>query len=104
VKILAGLTRLSNTSSTVILNTDTLVKCLNITCNTVSEKDYKMLVGKRSMMSGTLNEMNIEVSEKQITLWMEGALIQDVMPNLSADEREFLMTGITPSEWIEEIS
>ena len=60
-----------------------------------------MLVGKRSMMSGTLNEMNIEVSEKQITLWQEGALIQDVMPNLSADEREFLMTGITPSEWHE---
>tara|TARA_R110000796_G_scaffold95826_2_gene201245 strand:+ start:1063 stop:1254 length:192 start_codon:yes stop_codon:yes gene_type:complete len=63
-----------------------------------------MLVGKRSMMSGTLNEMNIEVSEKQITLWQEGALIQDVMPNLSADEREFLMTGITPSEWAEEIA
>jgi len=60
-----------------------------------------MLVGKRSMMSGTLNEMNIEVSEKQITLWMEGALIQEVMPDLSADEREFLMTGITPSEWHE---
>jgi len=60
-----------------------------------------MLVGKRSMMSGTLNEMNIEVSEKQITLWMEGALIQEVMPDLSADEREFLMTGITPSEWRE---
>ena len=63
-----------------------------------------MLVGKRSMMSGTLNEMNIEVSEKQITLWQEGALIQDVMPDLSADEREFLMTGITPSEWAEEIA
>ena len=60
-----------------------------------------MLVGKRSMMSGTLNEMNIEVSEKQITLWQEGAPIQDVMPDLSADEREFLMTGITPSEWHE---
>jgi uncharacterized protein (DUF779 family) len=60
-----------------------------------------MLVGKRSMMSGTLNEMNIEVSEKQIILWQEGALIQDVMPDLSADEREFLMTGITPSEWHE---
>tara|TARA_R100001369_G_scaffold85963_1_gene120078 strand:+ start:1982 stop:2182 length:201 start_codon:yes stop_codon:yes gene_type:complete len=58
-----------------------------------------MLVGKRSMMSGTLNEMNIEVSEKQITLWMEGVPIQDVMPDLSADEREFLKTGITPSEW-----
>ncbi len=45
--------------------------------------------------------MEIDVSEKQITLWMEGALIQDVMPNLTPDEREFLMTGITPAEWDE---
>jgi len=26
------------------------------------------------------------------------------MPNLSADEREFLMTGITPDEWDEAFS
>ena len=45
--------------------------------------------------------MEIDVSEKQITLWMEGALIQDVMPNLTPEEREFLMTGITPAEWDE---
>ena len=33
---------------------------------------------------------------------MEGCeLIQNAMPNLSADEREFLMTGITPEEWAE---
>ena len=58
-----------------------------------------MLVGKTSMMSGKSHEMEINVSEKQITLWMEGALIQDVMPNLTPEEREFLMTGITPEEW-----
>ena len=58
-----------------------------------------MLVGKKSQLSGKSHEMEIDVSEKQITLWMEGALIQDVMPNLSPDEREFLMTGITPAEW-----
>tara|TARA_R110000764_G_scaffold208524_1_gene294185 strand:+ start:658 stop:825 length:168 start_codon:yes stop_codon:yes gene_type:complete len=46
--------------------------------------------------------MEIDVSDKQIALWMEGALIQDVMPSLSADEREFLMTGITPDEWAAE--
>ena len=51
------------------------------------------------MMSGKSHEMKINVSEKQITLWMEGALIQDVMPNLTPEEREFLMTGITPAEW-----
>ena len=60
-----------------------------------------MLVGKKSQLSGKSHEMEIDVSEKQITLWMEGALIQDVMPNLSPDEREFLMTGITPVEWDE---
>ena len=26
-------------------------------------------------------------------------LIQDIVPNLSKEEREFLMTGITPKEW-----
>ena len=60
-----------------------------------------MLVGRKSPFSGKSHEMEIDVSEKQITLWMEGALIQDVMPNLSPDEREFLMTGITPAEWNE---
>ena len=45
--------------------------------------------------------MEIDVSDKQIALWMEGGLIQEVMPNLSPDEREFLMTGITPAEWNE---
>ena len=60
-----------------------------------------MLVGKKSQLSGKSHEIEIDVSEKQITLWMEGELIQNVMPNLSPDEREFLMTGITPAEWDE---
>ena len=60
-----------------------------------------MLVGKKSQLSGKSHEMEIDVSEKQITLWMEGELIQNVMPNLSPNEREFLMTGITPAEWDE---
>ena len=28
-------------------------------------------------------------------------LIQNIVPNLSMEEREFLMTGITPKEWNE---
>jgi hypothetical protein len=27
--------------------------------------------------------------------------VQNAMPHLSADEREFIMTGITPTEWDE---
>ena len=60
-----------------------------------------MLIGACSQLSGKTHQMEIDVSEKQITLWQEGALIQDVMPNLTPDEREFIMTGITPAEWDE---
>ena len=60
-----------------------------------------MLVGRKSLFTGAKSEMEIDVTEKQITLWMEGELIQNAMPQLSADEREFLMTGITPAEWDE---
>jgi len=28
-------------------------------------------------------------------------LIQDIFPTLDADQREFIQTGITPSEWAE---
>ena len=63
--------------------------------------ENKMLIGRGSILTGSTSEMEIDVTEKQITLWMEGALIQDVMPNLSPDEREFIMTGITPAEWDE---
>ena len=58
-----------------------------------------MLVKKESILSGKSHEMEIDVINKEIALWMEGALIQDAMPNLTASEREFLMTGITPNEW-----
>ena len=60
-----------------------------------------MLVSRKSPYRGVEYQMQIDVTEKQIALWMEGALIQDVMPNLTPDEREFIMTGITPAEWNE---
>ena len=60
-----------------------------------------MLIAKTSSLTSKTHQMEIDVSDKQIALWMEGALIQDVMPNLTPEEREFLMTGITPAEWDE---
>ena len=38
----------------------------------------------------------MDVTQDQIDEWLGGELIQNVMPHLSPDEREFLMTGI---EW-----
>ena len=62
-----------------------------------------MKVRKKSQLTGVVHEMEIPVTEEQLILWGEGNLIQDVMPNLSDNEREFLISGITEAEWDERI-
>lgn len=59
-----------------------------------------MKFDRRSMISGNIHSMEIDVTQEQYDNWQRGRmLIQDAMPHLSAEEREFLMTGITPAEW-----
>ena len=58
-----------------------------------------MLITRTSPFSGKTNTMEIDVSDAQIEHWQNGALIQHAMPQLTPDEREFLMTGITKEEW-----
>ena len=61
-----------------------------------------MDITKTSPFTGLTHTRSINVTDDQLDRWQQGALIQDVMPNLSPDEREFIMTGITPNEWDEE--
>ena len=65
----------------------------------VGQKGLTMLITRTSSLSGNTNSMEIEVTQEQLSSWESGVLIQNAMPNLSADEREFIMTGITPAEW-----
>lgn len=58
-----------------------------------------MLIKRESMLSGIIHEMDLPVTNEQLAEWLNGSLIQNVMPHLTADQREFLMTGITPEEW-----
>ena len=58
-----------------------------------------MKITKTSPFSGNTNVMEIDVTQEQIALWESGTLIQNAMPHLTPDEREFIMTGITPDEW-----
>tara|TARA_R110001606_G_scaffold93700_1_gene208058 strand:- start:176 stop:370 length:195 start_codon:yes stop_codon:yes gene_type:complete len=61
-----------------------------------------MLIKRKSMVSGTVSEMDIDVTPTQIDAWYwQGELIQNAMPNISAQEREFIKSGITPTEWDE---
>ena len=58
-------------------------------------------ITKTSMLSGLQSSMDLPVRQGHIDHWLGGALIQDAMPHLDPDQREFLMTGITPDEWNE---
>ena len=57
-------------------------------------------VTRVSQFTGKVNSMQLPVCHSQIVNWLDGlGLIQDVMPDLSPDQREFLLTGMTPLEW-----
>ena len=58
-----------------------------------------MIITMRSPITGMINAMDVDVTEVQIMQWQNGMLIQDAMPDLSVDEREFVMSGTTPADW-----
>ena len=58
-------------------------------------------ITKTSMLSGQQGCMDLPIRQGQLDRWRNGALIQDAMPQLDADQREFLISGITPAEWNE---
>ena len=60
-----------------------------------------MIITRTSPFSGKVNTMDIDITSAQIEKYNSGELIQRACPHLSADEREFIKTGITPTEWEE---
>lgn len=58
-----------------------------------------MLIQRTNPFNGEVNHMDVDVTGEQVQAYMDGALVQDAFPNLSADEREFIMTGITAEYW-----
>ena len=60
----------------------------------------RLLVTRKSGFSGVTRTLELNVTEEVLAAWERGeGLIQELMPNLTADEREFLMTGGTSEEW-----
>lgn len=60
-----------------------------------------MIIAKKSGLTGKINFMDVPVTQEQLDRFQNGELIQRVMPNLTPDQREFLMTGSTAEEWHE---
>jgi|TARA_R100001460_G_scaffold64614_1_gene104881 hypothetical protein len=59
-----------------------------------------MRILRKSVLTGNVNTMDINVTDEQFTKYLgSNECIQNVLPDLSVDEREFLISGITPDEW-----
>lgn len=58
-------------------------------------------VTRVSALTGVKHTREIPCSSEEMQNWLSNRslLIQDAFPNLTADQREFILTGITPEEW-----
>jgi hypothetical protein len=62
-----------------------------------------MILKRKSILSGKVHELEIDITEKQYLDFQNDklGLIQNAFPHLSRDEREFIISGIHPDEWNE---
>lgn len=60
-----------------------------------------MNITRISILSGIERTIDLPVTDEQIKLYCSADRphIQDCFPNLSRDQREFILTGITQEEW-----
>jgi hypothetical protein len=74
---------------------------------TVTEEGGAVIVSKRSIVSHQMNTMTFTgYRAADIAPWLADReagrnpkLVQDQFPLMTAEQREFLMSGISPSEW-----
>ena len=60
-----------------------------------------MKITKTSLLTGITRTIELDITKEQYQAWQNGELIQDAMPNLTAAQREFLISGATQEEWDE---
>ena len=58
-----------------------------------------MLITNISMVTNTSRTIDVPITKEQLDRWKNGELIQVAMPDLTAAQREFIMTGTSPKEW-----
>jgi hypothetical protein len=62
-----------------------------------------MQITRTSQLTGNTHTLNLNVTPEQMERFenrvINGEYVQTIFPNLPKEEREFILTGITPEEW-----
>jgi hypothetical protein len=62
-----------------------------------------MKITRTSQLSGKENTMDLDVTPAQMERFdnrlKNGEYVQTIFSHLTSEEREFILTGITPAEW-----
>jgi hypothetical protein len=59
-----------------------------------------LIISRRSPRTGKINNLEIDINDDQVAeLIARSRPIQQICPNLTPDEREFLLTGYTKEDW-----
>jgi len=58
-----------------------------------------MMITRKSPLTGNEHTMEIDITKTAMYAWKCGELIQVAMPDVTPEEREFIQTGYTPSDW-----
>jgi hypothetical protein len=63
---------------------------------------YNMLIKRVSVITGVERQQDIPVDPNDVVLWDLGlGSIEELMPYLSDNDRDFILSGITTTEWQE---
>lgn len=58
-----------------------------------------MLITRIHPFTGQSYTKDLPITQSEFDRWQSGELIQNVWPHLSADDREFLISGICGEDW-----
>ena len=69
---------------------------------TQTDTNTNMKITKKSPYSKKVHTLDLPITTEQWARYESGrGYIQDIFPGLTADEREFIKTGLMPGEWEE---
>jgi hypothetical protein len=58
-----------------------------------------IIISRKSPVTGKTNQRKVDITHDQYLEWLGGKLIQDVSSTLTVDDREFMISGCTPTDF-----